>query len=137
MKRWLTTFELGETLAKRDPRIAQLSRKRRNEYALRLVRRAERYDGVRCTKRVGKNVLVSVVALEELLPTDAATVDRLDVEFGKLNQEHRQLKVRIGDHGSKLTNHARRIVALEEKEAARRDYEARCAEIDRRANAAG
>lgn len=133
MRSWLTTSQLGERLAKRDPRVAELGRKARNQYALRLVRRAERYDGVRCTKRVGKHVLVSVRLLEELLPTDAATVDRLDIEFGKLNHEHRAMKGRLNGHAEKIKNTARRVAILEEKEAARREFEARIADIDRRA----
>jgi hypothetical protein len=36
-------------------------------------------------------MLVSVNALAFLLPTEVATVDRLDVEFGKLAQNQRAL----------------------------------------------
>lgn len=129
MKRWITTAELGDALAARSPRVAKLSPKRRNEYALRLARRAERLEAARYTKQVGKHVMVSIRAVEVLLPPEEATVERLDVQFGKLNREHRYVRGR-------LSAHERRIGNLEEKEAARRDFEARCADIDRRANAA-
>lgn len=129
MKRWITTAELGDALAARNPRLAKLNPKRRNEHALRLVRRAERLETVRYTKQVGKHVMVSVRAVEVLLPPEEATIERLDVQVGKLNREHRYVRGR-------LSFHERRIGTLEEKEAARREFEARCADIDRRANAA-
>jgi hypothetical protein len=129
MKRWITTAELGEALAARNPKVARLNAKRRNEHALREVRRAERLETVRYTKQVGKHVMISVRAVEVLLPPDEATVDRLGAEFSKMNQEHRRFRGRLKDHD-------RRIIGLEEKEAARREFEAKCAEIDRRAIAA-
>ena len=117
MRRWLTTAELGEALAKRDPRVAQLSRRHRTQYARRLVRRAERCEDVRCTKRVGALVYISLRALEVLLPPDVATVDRLDIEFSKLVQEHRGLRGQVNGHGSTLREHGKRLSIVEKKAA--------------------
>ena len=129
MKRWLTTAELGRALVERFPNLVRLNAKRRNEHALRLVRRAERLETVRYTKQVGKHVMVSVRAVEALLPVDEATIERLDTQFGRMNHEHRRFRGR-------LNRHEQRIAILEEKEAARREYEAKCSAIDARANAA-
>jgi hypothetical protein len=114
MKRWLTTSELGDVLAERSPRVAKLSRWRRAEYARRLVERAERLESVRCTKRNGRRLLISTNALALLLPTDAATVDRLDTEFGKLAQNQRALRRQVNGHGAQLITHAKRIKIVEQ-----------------------
>lgn len=117
MKRWLTTSELGDVLAERSPRVAKLSRWRRAEYARRLVERAERLESVRCTKRNGRRLLISVNALALLLPTDAATVDRLDTEFGKLAQNQRALRRQVNGHGAQLITHAKMLKVLDKRSA--------------------
>lgn len=117
MKRWLSTAEFGDALAARDPRVAKLSRWHRAQHARRLVRRAEEYEGVRCLRKVGRKLLISVRYLEALLPADAATVDRLDVEFAALNQEHRQLRGQVNAHGSAIRDLRHRTKVLERKEA--------------------
>ncbi len=117
MKRWLTTSELGDVLAERSPRVAKLSRWRRAEYARRLVERAERLESVRCTKRNGRRLLISTNALALLLPTDAATVDRLDTEFGKLAQNQRALRRQVNGHGAQLITHAKMLKVLDKKAA--------------------
>lgn len=117
MKRWITTSELGDALAARDPRVAKLSRWRRAEYARRLVKRAEEQESVRCIKRVGRRVLVSVRALALLLPSDVATVDRLDVAFAELHQNHRTLRGQVNGHGSQLRDHGRRLKIVEKQQA--------------------
>jgi hypothetical protein len=117
VKRWITTSQLGDALAAKSPRVAKLSKWRRAEYARRLVERAERLESVRCTKRDGRRVLVSVSALAYLLPSDVATVDRLDVEFGKLAQNQRALRRQVNGHGAKLITHARMLKILDKKAA--------------------
>ena len=117
MKRWLTTSELGDALAARSARVAKLSRWRRAEYARRLVERAERLENVRCVKRVGRRMLVSVNALAILLPTEVATVDRLDVAFADLRQSHRFLRGQVNGHGSLLREHGKRLKIVEKKAA--------------------
>jgi|GEM_PF-3056199 len=120
MKRWLTTTQLGDALAAKSPRVAKLSSRRRAEYARRLVERAERLESVRCSKREGRRMLISVSALAYLLPSDEATVDRLDVEFGKLAQNQRALRRQVkghttllSDHKRLLSDHAKRLKIVE------------------------
>ncbi len=115
MKRWLTTSELGDALAAKFARVAKLSRWRRAEYARRLVERAERLESVRCTKRSGRRILISVNALAFLLPSEAATVDRLDLEFGKLAQNQRALRRQVNGHGAQLITHEKRLKIVEKK----------------------
>lgn len=113
MKRWLTTSELGDALAEKSPRVAKLSRRRRAEYARRLVERAERIESVRCSKWEGRRMFVSVGALAYLLPSEAATVDRLDVEFGKLAQNQRALRRDVKGHSVLISDHAKRLKIVE------------------------
>jgi len=114
MKRWLTTTELGNALAAKSTRVAKLSSRRRAEYARRLVERAERLESVRCSKREGRRMLVSVSALAYLLPSEVATVDRLDVEFGKLAQNQRALRRQVRGHAALISDHAKRLKVVEE-----------------------
>lgn len=133
MRRWLTPLELGDQLAKRDPKVARLTRRGRREYVVRVVQRIERIEDLQCIRRKGRSILISWRALESLLPADAATIDRLDTELGKLNQVARAIRGQVNGHGSQLRNHGKRLVVLEELEAARRDYDNRIADIQRRA----
>jgi hypothetical protein len=137
VRRWLTPTELGEQLARRNQRVAALSPKRRREYIVRLVQRVERLEEARFLRRTGRNILISWRAIESLLPPDVATVDLLDANLSALNQEHRALKARVGGHGASLREHRERIILLEEKEAARREFEAKIQAIESRSRAAG
>lgn len=139
MRRWLTPSQLGEQLAKNDPRVARLNKKRRREYAVRLVQRVEKLEEIQCLKRVGKRILVSWRALESLLPPTVATVDLLDTNITVLNQEQRHLKTQVNGYGARLadasrrlTDHQQRISVLEEKEAARREFESKIQAIESR-----
>lgn len=132
MRRWLTPSQLGEQLAKTDPRVAKLNRKRRREYAVRLVQRVEKLEEIRCLKRVGARILVSWRALESLLPPSVATVDLIDTNLAVLSQDHRHLRTQVNGYGSALRDHQRRISVLEEKEAARREFEAKIQLIESR-----
>lgn len=143
MRRWLTPSQLGEYLASKDPRVAKLNRKRRREYAVRLVQRVEKLEEIRCLKRVGSRILVSWHALESLLPPSVTTMDLIDTNLSALNQDHRHLKQQVNGYGSQLRatgaelrDHKARISVLEEKEAARREFEAKIAAIESRNPAA-
>lgn len=115
MKRWLTTSELGDALAATSPKVAALSRWGRAQYARRLVERAERLESVQCTRRNGRRVLISVNALSFLLPADVATLDRLDIEFGKLAQNQRALRRKVSQLNDVADNHEKRLVTTEKK----------------------
>lgn len=143
MRRWLTPAQLGEHLASKDPRVAKLNRKRRREYAVRLVQRVEKLEEIRCLKRVGARILVSWQALESLLPPNVTTLDLIDSNLSALSQDHRHLKQQVNGYGSQLRatgaelrDHKARIAILEEKEAARREYEAKIHAIESRSLAA-
>lgn len=130
MKRWLSTSEVGDLLAERSPRIAKLTRWERARYARRLVERAERLEGVRCSKREGRLLKVSVNAMAYLLPPDEATVDRLDAEFGKLTQTVRAVKRQVNGHGAQLAQHHRRLKIVEEKARLIAECQAAIAALD-------
>lgn len=115
MKRWLTTSELGDALATKFPKVARMTRWNRAQYARRLVERAERLESVRCTKRAGRRLLVSVNALAFLLPSEVATVDRLDIEFGKLAQNQRALRRKVSELSSTVGDHENRLVTTEKR----------------------
>ena len=117
MNRWLSTRELGELLAKRYPKVAKLSPWHRAQYARRLVRRAEKLEGVRCVKWEGRRIRISVRALDALLPPDVATIDRLGIAFSELHQSHRALRGKVNGHGSRLHDHDRRLKIVEKKQA--------------------
>jgi len=133
VRRWLTPAQLGEHLATTNPRVAKLSKKRRREYAVRLVQRVERLEEIRCLKKTENGrILVSWRALETLLPPSVATLDLLDTNLSAINQSHNHLQARVNGYGSALRDHQRRIVVLEEKEAARREFEAKMHAIESR-----
>lgn len=137
MRRWLTPAELGDQLAQRSERVARLNKKRRREYAVRVVQRIERLEQTTLTKRLaGGRILVSWKAVEVLNPPDMATVDLLDKNVAQLSQAYRGLKSQAGAHGSHIRDHSRRLVLLEEKEAARRRFEAEIHSIESRGRAA-
>lgn len=143
MRRWLTPTQLGEHLASKDPRVAKLNKKRRREYAVRLVQRVEKLEEIRCLKRVGSRILVSWQALESLLPPNITTLDLIDSNLSVLAQDHRHLKQQVNGYGSQLRgaaaelrDHKARIAVLEAKEAARREFEAKIADIESRSRAA-
>jgi hypothetical protein len=102
--RWLSIAEVAAKLTELFPKLATKPQKRRLETVRRMVRRAERRDAARFTKRAGRDLFVSVDALSSLLPVDASMIDRLEVAVARLHQEHRQLAARVNGHGSKIRN---------------------------------
>lgn len=111
--RWLSIAEVAGKLAERFPDLSARPRKRQLEAARRLVRRAERRDSTRFTKRAGRELYVSVDALSSLLPVDAAVVDRLESSVARLQQDHRQLSTRVNGHGSKIRQLDERVSKTE------------------------
>ncbi len=100
--RWLSIAEVATKLAEIFPKLATKPQKRRLEAVRRMVRRAERRDAARFTKRSGRDLFVSVDALSSLLPVDASMIDRLEVAVARLHQEHRLLAKRVNGHGSEI-----------------------------------
>ena len=100
--RWLSIAEVAAKLLELYPKLATKPQKRRLETVRRMVRRAERRDAARFTKRAGRELYVSVDALSSLLPVDASMIDRLEVAVARLHGEHRQLAARVNGHGSKI-----------------------------------
>ena len=100
--RWLSIAEVAAKLIDLYPKLASKPQKRRLEAVRRMVRRAERRDAARFTKRAGRDLYVSVDALSSLLPVDASMIDRLEVAVARLHQDHRQLSKQVNGHGSKI-----------------------------------
>ena len=144
MRRWLTPVQLGEHLAQRSPRVAKLNHKRRREYAVRAAKRLEKLSETTLIKRVGVNILVSWKAIELLHAPDITTVDEIDKGMAEINHKVRGLVDRTNAHASHIRDHSlrivdsqRRLTILEEKEAARRRFEAEIQGIESRNRAAG
>jgi len=116
--RWLSIVEVAAKLTERYPALASRPRKRQLEAARRLVRRVERRDATRLTRRAGRELYVSVDALSALLPLDVARLDGIDQSLADLHQRHRDLERRVNGHGSKLRDHEKRIQKGEELQEA-------------------
>lgn len=116
--RWLSIAEVAAKLLELYPKLATKPQKRRLETVRRMVRRAERRDAARFTKRAGRDLYVSVDALSSLLPVDASMIDRLEVAVARLHGEHRQLAARVNGHGSKIRNLEKRADKTEQFQTA-------------------
>jgi hypothetical protein len=116
-QRWISIPEVLESLAKNYPAfVAKLEgkpRKRQLEVVRRLVRRAERRDACRFTKRVDGDIFVNVDTLESLLPVDVEKVAAVERDVENLHERHRGLERRVNGHGSKLRDHDKRLALLE------------------------
>jgi len=127
--RWLSLLEVADLLAREIPRIAELSRKRRREHILRLVRRCERRDGERMSKRVGREWFVSRNAVDALQRWEPEALSELQRSVEHLHAKTREHGRRINAHGSKLRE-------LAEKQRLADDYLTGLARLDRRTTAA-
>lgn len=127
--RWLSMREVAELLEKTHSRLHKLSRKRRLEYVRRVIRRAERRDCERYTRRVGRDLYLSRNALETLLPWDADSLTNIERNVSELAQKQRDLKRQLNGHGS-------RINSLEEKHRLTTEYLAALQRVDGRNSAA-
>ena len=119
-QRWISIPEVLESLGKKYPAfVAKLEgkpRKRQLEVVRRLVRRAERRDACRFTKRVDGDIFVNVDTLEALLPVDVEKVAVVEQDVANLHERHRGLERRVNGHGSKLRDHDRRLALLEQEQ---------------------
>ncbi len=117
--RWLTIPEVLEQILQRSNRFAQRIAQRPRPYQLkavrRLVLRAEQRDDTRLTKRLGRDVLVKVDALDMLAPADAETVTRLSLELTEVARSTKQLRTQQNGQAVTLREHARRLGKLEQK----------------------
>lgn len=119
--RWLSVAEVAAKLVDLFPKLAAKPQKRRLETVRRMVRRAERRDAARFTKRAGRELYVSVDALSSLLPVDASMIDRLEVAVARLHGEQRQIAARLNGHGSKIRKLEQRADKSEEVQRATQD----------------
>jgi uncharacterized membrane-anchored protein YjiN (DUF445 family) len=100
--RWLSLLEVATLLDEHAPRLAQLSRKRRREHVLRLVRRVERRDGERLSKRVGREWFVSRNAVDALQRWEPEALSELERSVAHLHAKTKQHDRQLNAHGSKL-----------------------------------
>lgn len=119
-QRWISIPEVLEGLSKKYPAfVAKLEgkpRKRQLEVVRRLVRRAERRDACRFTKRVDGDIFVNVDTLEALLPVDVEKVAVVEQDVANLHERHRGLVKQVNGHGAKLRDHDQRITLLEKEQ---------------------
>lgn len=89
-------------------------RKRQLEMVRRLVRRAERRDAWRFTKRVDGELFVSIAALDALRPVDVETLTAVERSVEALNDKNRGLQRQVNGQGSKLRELEARVANVEE-----------------------
>lgn len=134
--RWLSLLEVAEVIAKEHPRIAALSQRRKREHVRRLIRRVERVQGERLSKRVGRELWVSRNGADALRKWDPSSLDELGRAVSDLHQKQREQQRQLNGHGAKLREHRGRLTNLEEKQRAADMYLQAIARIDRSGNAA-
>jgi hypothetical protein len=126
--RWLSLLEVAELLAREIPRIRELSRKARRQHVLRIIRRCERRDGARISKRVGREWFVSRNAVDALQRWEPEALTELQRAVEHLHAKSKEQQRQINGHGS-------RIHILEQRVRAADRYLTDTARIERAANA--
>lgn len=121
--RWLSLLDVARLLDAHSPKLARLSRKRRREHVLRLVRRCEKRDGNPISKRVGREWFVSRNAVDALQQWEPEALSELERAVEHLHAKTKQHDRQINSHGS-------RIRMLEERERISREYLTRNAQLD-------
>lgn len=121
--RWLSLLEVARLLDAHTPKLGQLSRKRRREHVLRLVRRVERRDGGQISKRVGREWFVSRNAVDALQQWEPEALSELERAVEHLHAKTKHHDRQINAHGSRLR-------VLEERERIARDFLTRNAQLD-------
>lgn len=111
--RWLSLVEVASIM-----KLTQPKREERRRYVRRAIRRAEERDGCSYTKRVGKCLYVSVMALETLMPYDAETFTRLGRSVADMAQIQREHGRQINGHGSRIRAVEKTTKNLLERDAA-------------------
>lgn len=136
MKRWLTLLEVADVIAKSNPRVERLSRKRKREHALRRIQRVEELHGEQLTKKVRGEWFVSLAAADQLQKWDPDSLHELGRSVADLHAGFDTQKKQSNAHGAKLREHDRRIGIVEEKVKLTEVYLAAMSAVDRRTNAA-
>jgi hypothetical protein len=121
--RWLSLLEVARLLDAHQPKLTKLSRKRRREHVLRLVRRCEKRDGSPISRRVGREWFVSRNAVDALQQWEPEALSELERAV-----EHLHAKTKL--HDRQINAHGSRIRILEERERISRDFLTRNAELD-------
>ena len=102
--RWISMGELADLIEIRNEKLVSMTRRERVRHARRLVRRAERRDTERYTKRIGRGLYVSVRAVETLMAWDPEALSEIERQQGELAQEHRDIKRQVNGHGARIRN---------------------------------
>ena len=133
--RYISIPEVLEQLPKRYPKLwaelEPLSRKRQLERVRRLVQRAQRRDGWRFTKRVGRELYIKVDALAALDPPAADVAAAVVSGLEDLHQRHRGLQRKVNWHSAKLRDHDQRLDNQEDKQRALTELGAALAKVVR------
>lgn len=127
--RWLSLLEVAHLLDAQAPKLAELSRKRRREHVLRLVRRCERRDGERMSKLVGREWFVSRNSVDALRKWEPESMGELERAVSDLHAKQKEQQRQLNGHGS-------RIRTIEEKQRLADQYLRGMATLDRRTHAA-
>lgn len=127
----ITDLVLGRT-NKLAERLKSKSRRAQLQAVRRLVKRAERRDEVRITKRLSGDIFVRLDAVESLLPADAATVTRLEVAVTQVVAENRRIWTRLGAQSAKLREHDQKIGIVTEKQDILQTCVTQLLEVERR-----
>jgi hypothetical protein len=136
MKRWLSLLEVAEIIAKSNPRVEKLSRKRRREHVLRKVRKVEELNGERLSKKVRREWFVSIEGADALQKWDPDSLHELHRSVADLHTNQKADRKRMNGHGAKLREHDLRIGIVEEKQRLADQYLTGLATLDRRTTAA-
>lgn len=117
--RWLSIPEVLEQILMRSnrfaKRIASRGRRAQLQAVRRLVIRAERRDDMRLTKRLGRDILVKVDALDLLAPADQETVTRLSLELTEVVRSTKQLRTQQNGQALTIREHEKRLEKVERK----------------------
>jgi hypothetical protein len=136
VKRWLSLLELADVVAKSNPRVDRMTRKRKREHVLRKVRRVEELNGERISKKVRGEWFVSSRAADELQKWDPDSLHELGRSVADLHRKRDEDRKRLNGHGAKLREHDQRLGIVEEKQKIAEVYLNAMAAIDRRNSAA-
>lgn len=117
--RWLSIPDVTDIVLQRSNKVAErlkkLPRRYQVQYVRRMVKRAERRDDARLTKRVSGDIYVRLDAIETLLPVDVASLTSLEVGQAHHASQIRKLWRSAGGHGATLREHEKRIGKVEKK----------------------
>jgi nuclear transport factor 2 (NTF2) superfamily protein len=100
--RWLSLMEVAELIGRHNKRVLALSRKRRREHVLRLVRRVERINEQRIAKRVGREWFVSRNYVDALQQWEPEALSELEQNVASIKQKQEAQQRQINGHGSRL-----------------------------------